>query len=358
MIRINKEVIVAAKQYLKSENSAITRLIKIDNYNDYPPFYQYTAICQSNQEMDFELNVNGLSLNEEEAKTKAIFEAIERSAFFQASLAAPTYQIDTRSGTTKLSATLSPGLFSTDSCGCAAGIDQESTLNRALLELIERDAFAIYYYNRLSPYKLNLTFSDELGELINLLRHYSFRVHLFDLSLDITIPICLCLLEDTSGIKPYFTLGLKAQTDWKEAVRGAILESLQSLVSFRDLAEKTTDVHSSILRRIQYWLDKKPQLALNFLFKGKKKNTFTSTSSVLQNLWNVGIKKIYYRRIYKKNGIIVIQAAVPELVKLPLDGKALPNIASRRLFSVPVTVGLLSCPRTISDLNTIPHPFP
>jgi len=197
-----------------------------------------------------------------------------------------------------------------------------------------------------------------LNELLELLRRYGFQVHLFNLSLDITVPICLCLLEDTTGIKPYFTLGLRAQHNWNESIKGAILESLQSLIAFRDLTEMHGKCSSPILQRIIYWLDKKPKEALGFLFQGEIKTTITPVSSVFQCLHEAGIKKIYFRRIYNENGIVVIQAAVPELVQLPIGGRIDKTHINPRLFSVPVSLGFFKHVRTGKDLNTIPHPFP
>jgi len=359
MTQNDKDMIKVAQKYIKVENSVVTSLIRIDNYKGCPPFYQYTTAYRVGKE-NHDLNVNGLSFNEEEAKAKAVFETVERWSLYHIPRATQTYEVNTQNRITKTSCISCATIFGTNSSGCASGLSKESALNRALYELIEQDAFAIFYYNKLTPQKLPLTYFKKINQLLSMLKSFHFKVHLFNISLDIAVPVCLCVLENMTSTKPYFTLGIKAREDWNDAAEGSILESLQSLGSFRHLAKNFEKINSPILRRIKYWFDKKPQSSLNFLFQGKIKHNISSGSElpVFERLREAGINKVYYRQIYKENGIVVVQAAIPELVKLFMNEKAKPDVANHRIFIAPVHFGLLSHSKTNEDLNIVPHPFP
>lgn len=71
---MKKKVII--KQFLNSKLNFIPKIIKVDHFNDYPKFHQYTIY--SNENKINNLNINALSLKSDEAYVKNFFEAIER----------------------------------------------------------------------------------------------------------------------------------------------------------------------------------------------------------------------------------------------------------------------------------------
>ena len=53
-----------------------------------------------------------------------------------------------------------PGLIHADSNGCAAGNTIEEAIVQGFLELVERDSYAIWWYNRLQRAELDLSACD------------------------------------------------------------------------------------------------------------------------------------------------------------------------------------------------------
>src|SRR5262249_57446056 len=82
------------------------------------------------------------------------------------------------------------GQINTDSNGCAAGNTLEEAIVQGFLELVERDAYAIWWYNRLQRPQVNLDLFDDpyirdlRGQLADTVR----RVWMLDVTYDLSIP--------------------------------------------------------------------------------------------------------------------------------------------------------------------------
>ena len=64
---MQKEAIKWIHSYLQSDESIVTRLFRIDNFNDYPPLFQYATNYDTNHLSDVMLFANGISLHKNEA---------------------------------------------------------------------------------------------------------------------------------------------------------------------------------------------------------------------------------------------------------------------------------------------------
>lgn len=355
--RMDKRSILKALGYLKFEEKIVSRLVKVENYNDYPPFFQYTTAHRVDSHVNFDLNANGLSFNEDEAKAKAVMETIERWVLFHSQESSPTYKCNNWDLSKGELIIPKRNIFSSNTSGTACGFDLLSTLHRAIYELIERDAFAIYYFNRLTPKKIIFEDLIELKQLTRLLRNYSFEIHLLDISLDIRVPICMCILEDKSGILPRFTIGIKAGDDPLKVAEGAILESLQSLVAIRKVSKQPKKSCPNQLKIMHYWMDKDPHIGLPFFFDTKTTTKLTPINKLEDCLFAAGISDIFYRIVYDSHGIFVIQAAIPELVRLPFGKVEFSKRNVSRLSAVPVKLGINKSFRKLEGLTLTPSPF-
>ncbi len=79
--------------------------------------------------------------------------------------------------------------------GCAAGVGREEAVLQALLELVERDACAIWWYNRLPRPVLQLDQIDD-DYARRLQRHYrqlGWEIWAIDLTHDLAIPVYAAL---------------------------------------------------------------------------------------------------------------------------------------------------------------------
>lgn len=355
--------------YLRSDESIITRVFQIDNFNDYPPLFQFATNYSTESLSDVMLFANGISTNKNEARTKAIMETIERW-YLCSSTSKKTkllFELNTSTKKSTIVQTSPIQLYGSDSQGAAAAFSKEEAIYKGICELIERDAFAIYYYNKLTPFQIGGPFNKKINNLLIILNNYYFKVTLLQLITDISIPICLCILEDISGkTKPFFTLGLKCSLSWNEAIEGAIMESIQSLNSFRTIAqhESTKEISTHpIIIRLRYWFDKQPEDTLPFFFSGEIKKvvhkpvSIHKLDSLLQLLSMVRIPSIQWRLIYQFGYIYVVKVFIPELVSLPLSSRPT-HLDNKRIYTVPVSLRMLKKPRTEYELNKIPHPFP
>lgn len=115
-----------------------------------------------------------------------------------------------------------------DSTGCAAGATPNDARYRALMEVIERDAIALWWYGGQpaaaiafdSPHGAGLpAFLDALG------RDDERPCRLLDLTTDLGVPVVAALSSDADGGS--IALGFSADTDVTTAARGAILELCQ-----------------------------------------------------------------------------------------------------------------------------------
>lgn len=112
------------------------------------------------------------------------------------------------------------------SSGLAAGSDFEDAATRAILELIERDAFMVTWLEQRVPRQLGVDASigGDALDLVSELRELQMRVELYLLRGDISIPSVMCVAWGDGEHRPAATVALAAHWDPVQAVRKAVLE--------------------------------------------------------------------------------------------------------------------------------------
>jgi ribosomal protein S12 methylthiotransferase accessory factor len=111
--------------------------------------------------------------------------------------------------------------------GHAAGNTREEAILQAFLELVERDAVAIWWYNRLSLPAVELESFDD-SYFIQVKRHYAdlgWELWALDLTHDLGIPVCAALAR--SATAKGYVIGLGSHLDMRLAVQRAITEMHQ-----------------------------------------------------------------------------------------------------------------------------------
>jgi ribosomal protein S12 methylthiotransferase accessory factor len=122
---------------------------------------------------------------------------------------------------------------SSDSNGCAAGGTLSEALLHGLLELIERDAAAIWWYNRLARPAVDLD-SFELPEVHKMRELYRAQRREFwalDLTHDLGVPVVAAVSASFGSSGEDIIYGFGSDLDPAAAVKKAILEMNQSLFS-------------------------------------------------------------------------------------------------------------------------------
>lgn len=149
------------------------------------------------------------------------------------------------------------GLSAADSNGLAAGNTREDAAVRAFLELVERDAVAIWWYNRLRRPQLDP--ADLEDPLILAYAGWTVqrgrRLSLLDLTHDLGLPVIAAVSDDGQGRR--IALGFGAGCDAATAARHAIGELTQFDCNI-DLIEQRAGRHGEAglapeVRRLLRW---------------------------------------------------------------------------------------------------------
>lgn len=255
--------------------------------------------------------------------------------------------------------------------GAACSTSLGGAIYRGICEAIERDAFMITYLNKLTRDKIDLKNSGaRLKELADIYQRYNLELHVVDITTDIKIPVMLGILIDYTGLGPAVSLGLSADINPLQAAISAAEEAQHSrpwIRSEMEKKQKKIDV-CTLEGRGLYWADVNMIPKIKFLFSGKTKSLknkqWISTKYTPQKLKKTIriLDRLGYEILFvetttedvKKASFRVVKVIIPQLQPLYLD-ECLPYLGGKRLYEVPLRLGLLKRKRTI--LNSIPHPF-
>ncbi len=118
-----------------------------------------------------------------------------------------------------------------DSNGCASGNTLEEAILQGLLELIERDAFAIWWYNRLRMPSVSLDSfdSDYLAAASEFYRRFNRKMWVLDLTGDFGIPVFVAISRRTDTESEDIIYGAGAHLDPCIAALRAVCELNQCL---------------------------------------------------------------------------------------------------------------------------------
>lgn len=248
-----------------------------------------------------------------------------------------------------------------DSNGNASGNTLEEAVLQGFFELVERDAVALWWYNRLQYPGVDLASFGEpyYQELIEEYGRMGRRLWAIDLTADLGIPVFAAISCDAgdAGSRPMFGFG--SHLDPKVALSRAVTEMNQSLsileavkAGFAPLEDKTT------LQWIQdATLENQAYLAPNGAASLKK------LADYRQPYHNDLLEDIEHcRAIVEGLGLemLVLDQTRPD-IGMPVAKVIVPGLrhfwarfAPGRLYDVPVKMGWLKKPKTEAELNPIP----
>jgi ribosomal protein S12 methylthiotransferase accessory factor len=128
------------------------------------------------------------------------------------------------------------------STGLAAGPSREEAVLGGLCEIIERDALAISWLHRLPPRPVP---AEVIASSSRLAYHLSgaasWQVSFYDLSLDLTPPVIVAVMDYHGGPEPVLSFGSACRTHPSRAVEKAFLEAAQGLTYVRRLVKEYRD---------------------------------------------------------------------------------------------------------------------
>ena len=227
-----------------------------------------------------------------------------------------------------------------DSNGCAAGNTLEEAILQGLLELIERDAVAIWWYNRVPRPGVDLdSFGDPyLGALRRAYAGMHRDVWALDLTADLGIPTFAALSRGAAPAAGQIIFGFGAHVDARLALRRAFTEMNQSLPGLPvDVADEP-HLHPSIGVPLRTRGD----------FPAERPGDLRAEVERLQTL-------LERRRLE----VLVLEQTRPD-IGLPVVKVIVPGLrhfwarfAPGRLYDVPVHLGWLASPRSEDELNPV-----
>ena len=115
-----------------------------------------------------------------------------------------------------------------DTNGGAGHFTRDEAILAALLELIQRDGFLIYWLNSLSPKVLDVStvVGPEIKDYLKYLRRYRMEYYFLNITTDIGVPSCACVLIDAAGEEPIITVGGGSGFSLKELIYQSAGEAL------------------------------------------------------------------------------------------------------------------------------------
>ncbi|HEU5475370.1 MAG TPA: TOMM precursor leader peptide-binding protein [Actinophytocola sp.] len=249
-----------------------------------------------------------------------------------------------------------------DANGCAAGSSLEDAVLQGMLELVERDAVAIWWYNRTRAPGVDLdSFRDPwIDELRAVYAGLGREVWVLDVTSDLGIPVLVALSRRLSGPAEDIMFGFGAHLDPRVALRRALTELNQ-------LMPQVIDDGSGARYRcddpdaVHWWrtatVANQPYLAPDPRARRRTPLAYDYTPS--QDL----LRDVQY----VQNGIeargmevLVLDQTRPD-VGLPVVRVIVPGmrhfwarLGPGRLYDVPVRLGRLAEPRSYEEMNPIP----
>jgi ribosomal protein S12 methylthiotransferase accessory factor len=254
------------------------------------------------------------------------------------------------------------GSLSADSNGNAAGSSLEDALLQGLLEVVERDAVALWWYNRTQAPGVDLDsfevrWIDRLREVYAALHR---DVWVLDVSSDVGIPTMAALSRRTDGSTEDVMFGFGAHLDPQVALVRALTE-MNQLMPAVVAAGNGGEYDWSDPDAVHWWRtatwDGMPYLRPDPAARPRTPGDYPHTptddlhqdvTAVQQRLEGLGLDVMVLDQTRPDVGLPVVKAIVPGMRGFWA------RFAPGRLFDVPVGLGRLPAPTAYEHLNPIP----
>jgi ribosomal protein S12 methylthiotransferase accessory factor len=271
-----------------------------------------------------------------------------------------------------------PRIGRATSNGCAIGTSLLMAILNGSLELIERDAVLIRWFNRLPSPRIPSAFLPKhIKHLLERVEeNYQVEVLINDLTLDFKVPVISVLLRGKRP--PYFTFGSGASFSVEEAIIKALQESLLKRYEL-----KNSRVRSQPLKNFNYiqhlyqhstfYAENNVFEAFKFLYKSPllSKEKWKEYKNISQKFKTIN-QKINYLKTHveelktdlifinltpeelKVYNLYIVRVIIPGLLPLNSEYNAR-YLGCKRLYSLPAQLRLKK--GIVKFLNKFPHPI-
>ena len=250
-----------------------------------------------------------------------------------------------------------------DSNGCAAGNTREEAVLQGLYELIERDAFAIWWYNELRLPKLDLCSFDDpyLSSIESFYEQYERELWVLDMTSDLEIPSFVALSRTPNQATENIIYGAGTHLNPRLAALRAVCELNQCLTWLprpgkRDGKPMIDDPHS-----IHWWANGRLE-DCSWLKPDDTQEVRTLASHIFAETDDSRDDVETCRKVLEdKNLELLVLDQTRADIGMPVVRVIVPGLrhfwaryAPGRLYDVPVTTGLLTQPLEEKELNPVP----
>jgi oxazoline/thiazoline synthase len=248
-----------------------------------------------------------------------------------------------------------------DSNGNAAGASLEDAILQGFFELVERDAVALWWYNRTRHAEVCLDSSGDpwVSRIPERYGRLGRQVWVLDVTSDLGIPAMAAVSRRTDKPSEDIMLGFGAHADPRIALRRALTELSQLLPAVVEAQADGTGYRVTEPHLISWWsratVDNQPYLLPD---PGQPSRTAASyrytpsgqldTAGICKVASNLGLDILILNQTRPDINMPVVKVVVPGLRHF------WPRFAPGRLFDVPVRLGRLTKQTTYGQLNPIP----
>jgi ribosomal protein S12 methylthiotransferase accessory factor len=248
-----------------------------------------------------------------------------------------------------------------DSNGNAAGSSVEDAILHGFLELVERDAVALWWYNRTSQPAVCLgSFEDAwIDRLSGSYRTLGREVWVLDVTSDLGIPVMAAISRRTDKAAEDIMFGFGAHFDPRIAARRALTELGQLLPAVAGVQADGSGYGLEDPHLVSWWtratVGNQPYLSpgagqpvriaadYGYIPRG-----YLDLDGVCTAARGAGLDILVLDQTRPDIKMPVVKVVVPGLRHF------WPRFAPGRLFDVPVQLGRLTRPTGYSELNPIP----
>jgi oxazoline/thiazoline synthase len=250
-----------------------------------------------------------------------------------------------------------PAAFHADSNGCAAGNTREEAIVQGFLELVERDAYAIWWYNRLRRAEVDLShFNDSyVRDLQTQLAESGRKLWVLDVTSDLGVPTYVAILHWMQNGQENIEFGSGAHFD----PRIAMLRTLTELNQFLSigLMGGGTGEKSSLDGVTPLRLEDHPFLTPSHTLQpgsgwsaGLLDNTRQQVDACVEIARRAGLDFLVLDQTRPDVEVPVVRVIVPGLRHFYR------RFGPGRLYDIPLKLGLLDRPLPESELTPfLPH---
>lgn len=246
-----------------------------------------------------------------------------------------------------------------DSNGAAAGVTAEEAMLQGLLELVERDAVSIWWYNRLPRPGVDLAAFDDgyISEIVTFYREHDRDVWVLDLTTDLGVPVFVAISRRFRGPTEDIMMGFGAHFDPRIALMRALTELNQFIPALLNVAADGATIYvMGDAEAVRWWqtatLYSDPYVGPMAGHRVGTGNYAAPDADAPQML-----KRLIAILEAKGHEVLVLDQTRPD-IGLPVVKMIVPGLrhfwarfAPGRLYDVPVAMGWRDMPLAEEQLN-------